>query len=248
VAEKSNFLACIASKTIHVVKGLKKEMYLKRFYLLTIAMLLFVSACSTKNTPVTTNAGPTVESLSAGQSTPTTALVILTNTSEPLPSLTLAPTSTYTPEPSPTVAPVMTSTPEATIPICTNRATLVRHLSFSDNSSVTNNSYFNKAWRIQNSGTCTWTTSYAFVFASGDQLSAPAETHLQHDVLPGETIDIQISMKSPDVANAYSGNWMLCDPNGVLFGTGETADQPIAINILVKKFVEKNKFPAPECG
>jgi hypothetical protein len=247
-AEKNNFLACIASKKQSRHRKVFNYMVFKRNSILVIAILFLLSSCSTEKTPSTTNISPSGESVSAVQSTPTAAMAAPTQTPEPAPTQSTLPTAPATPEPTQAQQLQPTATPIPVTPACTNRATLVKHLSFSDNSSINSNSHFNKAWRIQNTGTCTWTTAYAFVFASGDQLSGPAESALPHDVLPGETIDIQISMKTPDVVNAYTGNWMLRDPNGALFGTGEAADQPIAINILVKKSSEKDKFPAPECG
>jgi Ig-like domain from next to BRCA1 gene len=222
-----------------------------QFKSLIIVILLLSSACASVNTVSTKKAAPTGEDSSLAQNTPTVEVSVPTNTMEPSSTPTLPPTATFTPESSLTNAAAIQSTPAtpvATIATCKNQATLVRHLSFSDNSSIINNSYFNKAWRIKNTGTCTWTTAYAFVFSSGEQMNAPTETPLPREVPPGDTIDIQIAMKAPDVAHAYTGNWMLRDPNGVLFGTGEAADQPIAINILVKKYTEKDKFPSPECG
>lgn len=218
-----------------------------RLYIL-IVVLLLLSGCSTGNAPQATKANPTGDSLSAVQASPTTGVVAPTYTSVPSSTPTVPPTTAPTLKPTQAEPPQSTETSIPVTPACTNQATLVKHLSFSDKSTINSNSYFNKAWRIQNTGTCTWTTAYAFVFASGEQLNAPAETPLPHDVLPGETIDIQIRMKTPDAVNAYTGSWMLRDPNGVLFGTGETADQPISVNILVKKFTDTDKFPAPECG
>jgi hypothetical protein len=223
-------------------------MLLKRFYSLILVVSFLLSACSSKNATPTANANPAGGSSAAGQSTPTAEVVLPTNTPEPSPTPTIPPTATFTSAPSPTEAPVLTSTSVAVVPTCTNRATLVRHLSFADNSSIYNGRFFGKAWRIQNTGTCTWTTAYAFVFASGEQLSAPAETPLTRDVPPGDTIDIQILMRAPDVANTYTGNWMLRDPNGVLFGTGEMADQPIDVQIVVKYPSTKDFHPFPECG
>jgi hypothetical protein len=223
-------------------------MVFKWFSILILVISLLLSACSPENAPSPSIANPTGEMISAVPNTPTTAVIAPTFTSEPSPTPATLPTASRTPESPQAELLQSTITSIPVTPACTNRAALIKHLSFSDNSTIYSNSHFNKVWRIQNTGTCTWTTAYAFVFASGEQLNAPAETPLPHDVLPGETIDIQISMKTPDAENAYTGKWMLRNPSGVLFGTGDAADQPIAINILVKKISEKDKFPAPECG
>jgi hypothetical protein len=221
-------------------------MILKRYKWLIIVILLLLGACSPRNIPA--NALSTGEGSPTGHSSSASEVVILTDTPEPSPTLATPPTATFTPAPSPTETPASTSTTVAVTPACINRATLVRHLSFADGSSIINGLFFGKSWRIQNTGTCTWTTSYAFVFASGEQMSAPAETLLTRDVPPGDTIDIQILMEAPDVANAYTGNWMLRDPNGALFGIGDIGDQPIVIKIVVKYDTNQERKYPPECG
>jgi hypothetical protein len=82
-------------------------------------------------------------------------------------------------------------------------------------------------------------------------MDAPAETPLSHDVPPGDTTDIQILMEAPFVANEYTGNWMLRDSNGLLFGAGEASDQPIAIKLVVKYYNSNAKdtlWYNSECG
>ena len=220
----------------------------KRISNLAIFIVFLLSACSTKNISTPSSIDPlnSLQSETVETSTPEPVLA----TSAPEPSET--PTS----ESIPTTKPVATfsdlpATPTAGIatePTCINRATLVRHLSFADDSKIQTGLFFNKIWRIQNSGSCTWTSAYKFVFDSGERMEAPGESPLPRDVPPGDTIDIQIIMRSPDVANTYIGNWMLRDPNGLLFGIGENGDQPIAIKIVVKYIVTKDKKAAPECG
>jgi hypothetical protein len=223
-------------------------MSLKRFKWLFIVLLIFLGACAPTKISATVIASSTSEGSPTKQSTSTSTPGVPTDTPEVLPTPTKPPIATFTPEPSPTEALMITSTPVVLTPTCTNRATLVRHLSFADGSSIYSGLYFGKSWRIQNTGSCTWTTSYSFVFVSGEQMNAPAETPLASDVLPGNTIDIQILMQAPEVANAYLGSWMLRDPNGTLFGIGEAADQPIVVSIVVKYKNTKDKFPVPECS
>lgn len=223
-------------------------MYLKRVSSLIVIFTFLLSACSSKNTPSASSTNPTAGNGLTVQNTSTSEAIIPTNTPEPSATPTTEPTATFTPELTPTDIPTNSTMLIAAVPACTNRATLVRHLSFADGSKITSGFFFGKSWRIQNTGTCTWTTAYAFVFASGEQMNAPAETPLPSNVAPGETIDIQIKMKSPDVANTYTGDWMLRDPNGTLFGTGDMADQPIGIKIIVIYHSTEDKFPAPECG
>jgi hypothetical protein len=214
------------------------------YYLLVCSII--IGGCSPNNatnTAITDQAGgnPTtnpIDSISTAS--------IPTNTSEPTITPTKHPTATFTPEAILTEIPTYTET--ATEPSCTNRATLVQHLSFPDGSRVQTGYFFNKAWRIENSGTCTWNTAYNFVFSTGAQMEASPETPLTQNVAPGETVDINILMRAPDIANSYSGYWMLRDPNGTLFGTGDNADQPISINVMVRKPTRKEDYFNPGCG
>ncbi len=221
--------------------------YLKKGFYIIVLLSFFLSACSTKSGPSGSNTNVPGKNPTDALSTPTAVAATPTDTPEP-PTPTSVPTATDTIVPTATEKPIDTTTPVPATPACTNQATLVRHLSFADNSKIDSGLFFGKIWRLQNTGTCTWSNGYAFVFSNGEQMNAPAETPLSQEVPPGETIDIKLLMKAPDVANTYSGNWMLRDANGVLFGTGANADQPIEVIIVVTYPSTKDFHPFPECG
>ena len=90
--------------------------------------------------------------------------------------------ATNTPVPSPT--PVSASN-------C-NRAQFVSDVSVPDGTTFAPNFSFAKTWRLQNVGTCTWTTAYSLVFVSGDRMSAPSPVYLPQTVVPGQTVDIGV--------------------------------------------------------
>ena len=92
---------------------------------------------------------------------------------------------------------------------------------------------FTKIWRLQNTGTCSWTTSYALVFYSGDRMDGPTVVSLPRNVNPGDTIDLSIHLTTPHRAGTYHGNWMLRDSNRNLFGVGVNANQAIWTRIVV---------------
>ena len=181
------------------------------------------------------------ESNNAG-SVPTRVVVRILNLDL---ALTALPTQTpfhpsATPEsvilPSATPLPALVSQNAALSPTqsCFNRAEFVKHLSISDNTALEAGQSFMKVWRIKNTGTCTWTTDYILVFFSGDEMGAPHSNSLPHPVVPGETIDLQVSMTAPLNAITVTGNWVLQDARGNIFGFGETADRPIEVTIYVK--------------
>jgi uncharacterized protein YraI len=117
----------------------------------------------------------------------------------------------------------VSTAPTATSPAtaCTNSASLVSDVTIPDGTQFAPNSGFNKTWRIKNSGTCTWDTSYKLVHAGGNLLGAiSAFFPLPNSVLPGHTVDLTISMVSPATANTYQSDWNLQSGNGQTFGVG----------------------------
>jgi len=92
-------------------------------------------------------------------------------------------------------------------------------------------------------GSCTWNSSYALVFVSGDSLGGPAAQQLTTGtVAPGQDIDISVTLKAPDAQKTYTGNWKLRNGSGIIFGLGEDAAKPFWVKIEVVKAVT----PTPE--
>lgn len=92
---------------------------------------------------------------------------------------------------------------------------------------------FKKTWRLKNIGTCTWTTSYALVFDSGERMGAPASLNLPNSVAPGQTVDLSVDMTAPAAAGHYFGYWRFKNASGVLFGIGSTGDKSFWVEINV---------------
>ncbi len=168
----------------------------------------------------------------------------------PEPTQTLAPSPTYTEtlEPTLTETPTITPSPSATTVLCTNQAEFIRHLSISENTKLKIGTYFAKVWLLKNIGTCTWDENYALVFQSGEQMGSPDESPLPGIVLPGDSINLQITLLTPMQPDTYTGLWMLRDPSGQLFGSGENADQPLSTIIIVEEILENKRLKALDCG
>jgi hypothetical protein len=92
---------------------------------------------------------------------------------------------------------------------------------------------FTKTWRLQNVGTCTWTTSYAVAYFSGEQLGAAPSVPLAGNVAPGQTVDISVDMVAPTTAGRFQGNWKLRNASNVLFGIGPNGSAPFWVRIVV---------------
>jgi len=78
---------------------------------------------------------------------------------------------------------------------------------------------FTKTWRLRNSGTCDWATSFDAVFIDGSPMGGPAAEPLAGTVPPNTTIDISIPLTAPTTNGAYRGNYQLRNAGHALFGT-----------------------------
>jgi len=114
-----------------------------------------------------------------------------------------------------------------------DQAQFIADITIPDGTTLAPGTAFTKTWRLKNIGTCTWTTSYALVFVSGDALGAPAVVNLPSSVAPGATVDLSVNMTAPTSAGHYIGYWKLRNAAGVLFGIGAAASQSFWVEINV---------------
>ena len=77
---------------------------------------------------------------------------------------------------------------------------------------------FTKSWRLMNTGINTWSTAYALVFVSGEQMSGPASVALTLEVPPGQVVDIPVKLTAPSTPGNYKGYWRMRSPAGQFFG------------------------------
>ncbi len=181
-------------------------------------LALILSACNlppeTDEPPsasvVLTAAAQTVEAnltQSAVQNTATPQVVVPTSTTAP-PTVTLA------------VSPTTGS--GSTVPTATSDcddAEFVADVTIPDGTVLDPNESFTKTWRLRNTGTCSWTSSYAVVFSNGNSMSGPTTQALTGNVNPGQTMDISVNLKAPATAGDYTGYWKLRNAAGVTFAT-----------------------------
>jgi len=79
------------------------------------------------------------------------------------------------------------------------------------------NQTFTKTWRLKNTGTCSWTPSYAVAFSDGNSMNGPATQALVGNVNPGQTVDISVNLTAPADPGTYTGNYRLRNAAGLLF-------------------------------
>ena len=83
--------------------------------------------------------------------------------------------STNTPASVPPTAiiPSATSLPPTATAIC-DGAQFVADVTVPDDTVFSPNQTFTKTWRLKNTGTCSWTPSYAVAFSDGNSMNGPA--------------------------------------------------------------------------
>ncbi len=154
--------------------------------------------------------------------------------------VTVAPTSTP-PTPTATATQIPTNTPvpptatprPTATPVRCNWARFIKDVTIPDNTSMQPGESFTKTWRLENIGSCTWTTGYSLVYYNGEPMDG-STVSMPHAVAPGETVDLSVNLVAPDKAGTYRGNWMLRNKDG-RFGIGDNADVAFWVQIKVKE-------------
>jgi hypothetical protein len=151
--------------------------------------------------------------------------------------LELIPTSTPSAIPPTETRVIPSLTP---VPVVCNSAQFVRDVSVMDNTPFSPDTPFEKTWRIKNTGSCTWSQDYKLGFNSGNSMNAVQSVALPHRVVPNETVDITVPMKSPGITGFYRGDWLLISPEGVRFGTGSSGTGTLYVAIMVMNLTNPN--------
>jgi hypothetical protein len=202
------------------------KMWLRRL-LPVVPFVILLSACNFPGLRPTqdqfaTAAAETVAAQLTLSSNQTSAPDTMTETPTPSGEVT----ATETPGTQLTVTPSPTGG-------CTNKAAFDKDVTVPDDTRMDPGESFEKIWRLENVGTCTWTTQYAIVFESGNIMSGPASKPLDSSVPPGGTVDLNVEFTAPLSNGTHRGNWMIRNAGGVLFGLGDEADKPFWVQIVV---------------
>jgi polar amino acid transport system substrate-binding protein len=99
---------------------------------------------------------------------------------------------------------------------------------------------FSKVWRVQNTGTCTWDSSYRLVFVSGNVPGAQMggqPTSVQGQVAPGQTYDMAVNLVAPLKAGDYEAFWQMENGSGQAFGE--------RLRVVVKVIAGPTATPLP---
>ena len=105
------------------------------------------------------------------------------------------------------------------------------------NKPIPPNGYFTMAWILQNTGTCTWDSSYLMAFKSGHIMTqSPSYPIIPagQTVAPGQSAIVNISMVAPSKTGGYQAVWQLQNAKGKSI---------ITFNVIVK--VDRGSFLPP---
>lgn len=116
---------------------------------------------------------------------------------------------------------------------CSNWAQFIADVTVPDRTPYTPGTTFTKTWRLRNIGTCTWNTSYALVYFSGNQMGAPAAVNFPNNVAPGQIVDLSVNMTAPNTPGLIFSYWKLRNDSGVIFGIGYSANSAFWAEINV---------------
>ena len=129
-------------------------------------------------------------------------------------------------------AATVTVRPAQALSTC-DAAQFVADVTIPDNTPLAAGATFVKTWRLKNTGVCQWTTSYTLVFVSGEKMGGPDSVAFPNTVLPGQTVDLSVTLTAPNASGTLRGNWQLKNAAGGLFGIGASHSSPFWVQIKV---------------
>ena len=219
---------------------------MSRFAKLTWFLMVFIlfglAACG-GGTPTTdpslafTQIWQTVEVAQAQTALAASPTPSLTNT----PAVTPTMQETNTPLPGvPSATPITTSMPTGTLSAACDNANFVNDMTIPDGTEELAGSTFVKTWRFKNLGPCTWTTSYHLFFSyvsdSGKNgvFTPPAPVIFPKSVLPGEEVDISVTLTAPTKAGTYQVFFVLQNDKGYNIPLINKGIYEFFVNFVVK--------------
>lgn len=193
----------------------------KILFLLLISSMLILTGCD-----FTTDDGEQIspEQLQTFVAETVSAALSLTpqasDTPVPTATFTYTPTATETATPLPTNTntPIPNTGNTGAQPKGCDDALFVSDVTIPDGTQFAPGATFTKTWKIQNSGSCAWTTAYSVYFVSGDGMGGSSPQLLTAQVEPGFSNDISLNLIAPDTAGTYRGYWQLQNAAGQSFG------------------------------
>lgn len=148
------------------------------------------------------------------------------------------PTATRTPTPRISPTPLSTRIPPTAPPtgsgniVACYSAQYVADVTIPDGTIVSPGASFMKRWSVKNTGSCSWNSTYKFVFMDGDIMGGAYVYNFPGVAAPNDTVEIPIQLYAPTANGSYTGYWKIMAPDKTIFGVGQY-DQALSVNIVV---------------
>jgi streptogramin lyase len=84
--------------------------------------------------------------------------------------------------------------------------------------SVKAGTLFRMTWRVRNSGSCTWASTYRLIHISGRSLGGPNNLPVGESVAPGGEVELSVNLSAPSEIGGFRDEWQLLAPDGRPFG------------------------------
>jgi hypothetical protein len=199
---------------------------------LGLVLSLLLAACNLPSG--TPNAAATLQAVYTAQAQMAATLQVqpgATSTPGGLPTITFPTLPPFTAVP--TLTPPAPPPPVVPVTHC-DWAAYISDVSIPDGTIFAPGGQFTKTWRLQNIGTCAWTSAYTLVFSSGNSLGGGTMPVVSSgNVNPGQYVDVSVNLTAPALEGTYRGYWMLRNASGTLFGLGAAARDPFYVEIKV---------------
>ena len=165
---------------------------------------------------------------------------ISVETRTPAPPVFVTSTLPALPAPSST----LTATEQGVLPRpenCKDAALLVLDVTYADGSRVKQGESFTKTWRLRNTGTCPWDSTYHLTYLAGERMSAPDAVSLPITA-PTKDADVSVNLVAPFTDGSYTTYFQLRDPKGKVISIG--LEQTIWLKVIVGDFVAPGIAPS----
>jgi hypothetical protein len=201
---------------------------------IVLGLSLVIAACGPKVEPT-----PTVDPNAIMTQVAMTVQAEVTQNALLTPSATIPPPPTATLPPVPTQALPTAQPIQSTLPASSpDNATWIADVTVPDDTVFWKNETFTKTWKIENTGTTTWDSTYKLVYVDGPILGETLVVSIVNPVKPKNQIELSVPMKAPATLGTVTNYWRMMNGKGQFFG------DVLYVKIVVGTVLEKTVTPS----
>lgn len=118
---------------------------------------------------------------------------------------------------------------EISNPVGCDNSAYIGDITIEDGSLISPGKTFTKTWRVQNTGSCDWNSSYQLSFSSGEIMGGTA-SYVPFVIPAGKQVDLSVNLVAPTNLGTYKGYWILKNASGATFGSRLYVEIQVATN------------------